>query len=243
MLYMADWSSYFARMEGSPISIAVDLALKTQAPMQEKPAAYTVAVALREPDEHGMTGEHEYRSLQSIEEELAAALEPRGIIEVGRVTGRGMRTFHYYGPLIDDASEIVADVMGFHAEYRYRALSASDPTWSIYSAYLYPDEHQLAFANDMKALQALLDAGDDFELPRPIEHTIRFDDVAKRDIFARAMADHGYDISIDESTNAVRCSKHDTIDPFKITEMRTALTTLAEEFGGFYSGWATVVQH
>jgi len=53
-------------------------------------------------------------------------------------------------------------VMGFHAEYRYRALSASDPTWSIYSAYLYPDEHQLAFANDMKALvrdaQSLLSA-------------------------------------------------------------------------------------
>jgi regulator of RNase E activity RraB len=239
---MADWSSYFARMEGAPISIAVDLALKMRAPMPEKPAAYTVAVALREPDEHGMTAENEYRALQSIEEELAAALEPHGIIEVGRVTGRGMRTFHYYGPLIDQASEIVADVMGFHSEYRYRALSASDPTWSIYSAYLYPDEHQLAFANDMKALQALLDAGDDFEQPRPIEHTIQFDDVLKRDIFAHAMADHGYGIAVDEALNAVRCSKTDTIDPFKITEMRTALTTLAEEFGGTYSGWATVVQ-
>jgi regulator of RNase E activity RraB len=239
---MADWSSYFARMEGAPISIAVDLALKSRAPMAEKPAAYTVAVALREPDEHGMTAEHEYRTLQAIEDELAAALEPKGIIEVGRVTGRGMRTFHYYGPLIGDAAEIVAEVMGFHAEYRYRALSASDPTWSIYSAYLYPDEHQLAFANDMKALQALLDAGDNFDRVRPIEHTIRFDDTQKRDIFARAMADHGYGISIDERGNAVRCSKNDTIDPFKITEMRTALTTLAEEFGGYYSGWATAIQ-
>lgn len=211
--------------------------------MPDKPAAYTVAVALREPDEHGMTGEHEYRTLQNIEEQLASAFEPRGIIEVGRVTGRGMRTFHYYGPLIDDASDIVADVMNFHAEYRYRALSASDPTWSIYTAYLYPDEHQLAFANDMKALQALLDAGDDFERERPIEHTIRFDDAEKRDIFARGMTGHGYDVSVDETANAVRCSKNDTIDPFKITEMRTALTTLAEEFGGYYAGWATVVQH
>ena len=229
-------------MEGAPISIAVDLALKSAAPIEEKPAAYTVAVALREPDEHGMTGEHEYRALQDIEEELSSALEPLGIIEVGRVTGRGMRTFHYYGPLVDRASEIVAEVMGFHSEYRYRALSASDPTWSIYSAYLYPDEHQLAFANDMKALQALLDAGDDFERVRPIEHTIRFDDMQKRDIFARAMADHGYEIAVDDAVIAVRCSKNDTIDPFKITEMRTALTTLAEEFGGIYSGWATVVQ-
>lgn len=239
---MADWSSYFARMEGAPISIAVDLALKPHAPLAEKPAAYTVAVALREPDEHGMTDEREYRTLQNIEEELAAALEPRGIIEVGRVTGRGMRTFHYYGPLVEDADEIVAEVMGFHAEYRYRALSASDPNWSIYSAYLYPDEHQLAFANDMKALQALLDAGDDFERERPIEHTIRFDDDGKREVFARAMRDRAYDVEIDEDANAVRCSKNDTVDPFKITEARTALTTLAEEFGGTYAGWATLPQ-
>ena len=54
---MADWSSYFARMEGAPISIAVDLALRDAAPIPGKPAAYTVAVALRQPDEHGMTSE------------------------------------------------------------------------------------------------------------------------------------------------------------------------------------------
>lgn len=240
---MADWSSYFARMEGAPISIAVDLALREQAPRADKPSAYTVAVALRQPDEHGMTSEGEYRTLQQIEEELAAALEPEGLIEVGRVTGRGMRTFHYYGPEIGDVSQLVSDVMAMHAEYKYRALAASDPGWTIYTAYLYPDDHQLAFANDMKALQALLDAGDDFERERPIEHTITFDDAGKRDVFARAMEHHGYEIAVDEQVNAVRCSKRDTIDPFKITEMRTALTTLAEEFGGFYSGWATVVQH
>ena len=239
---MADWSSYFARMEGAPISIAVDLELRNEAPLEAKPAAYTVAVALKEPDEHGMTSEHEYRDLQAIEEALAAALEPHGVIEVGRVTGRGMRTFHYYGPRIDDIASIVDVVMGVHATYKFRALAAEDPNWTIYTSYLYPDEHQLAFANDMKALQALLDAGDDFERPRPIEHTIRFDDVEKRDVFARAMEGHGYEIAVDDGINTVRCCKRDTIDPFKITEMRTALTTLAEEFGGFYSGWATVIQ-
>jgi regulator of RNase E activity RraB len=227
-------------MEGAPISIAVDLALKGAAPVADKPAAYTVAVALQEPDEHGMTTEGEYRSLQDIEEELAGALEPQGVIEVGRVTGRGMRTFHYYGPQNDDVAQIVAAVMSAHGDYKYRALSAADPGWTIYTAYLYPDEHQLAFANDMKALQALLDAGDDFERERTIEHTVSFDDTYKRDAFARAMTGHGYDLEID--AGAVRCRKNDTIDPFKITESRTALTTLAEEFGGIYTGWSTTAQ-
>ena len=45
-----------------------------------------------------MTGAGEYRVLQRVEEELASALEPAGLVEAGRVTGRGMRTFHYYGP-------------------------------------------------------------------------------------------------------------------------------------------------
>lgn len=240
---MADWSSYFARMEGAPISIAVDLGFRDRAPVEEKPTAYTVAVALQEPDEHGMTGEREYRALQSIEDQLAGALQPRGIVEVGRVTGRGMRTFHYYGPPAEDIAVLVRQVMNGHEDYRYRALAAEDPAWTIYTAYLYPDEHQLAFANDMKALQALLDAGDDFARERPIEHTIRFDDKQKRDVFARAMADHGYEIAVDDGVNTVRCCRRDTIDPFKITEMRTALTTLAEEFGGSYAGWATVIQN
>lgn len=240
---MPDWSSYFARIEGAPISIAVDLAYRDEAPLVDKPEAYTVAVAIKQPDEHGMTTAAEYRAMQAIEDELAAALEPHGIVEVGRVTGRGMRTFHYYGPHVDDIAPLVAGAMAAHATYEYRALAASDPSWTIYSAYLYPDDHQLAFANDMKALQALLDAGDDFGRPRPIEHTIRFDDAEKRDVFARAMDGHGYEIAVDEGVNTVRCCKRDKIDPFKITEMRTGLTTLAEEFGGYYAGWATVVQH
>lgn len=240
---MSDWSSYFARLEGEPISVAVDLELSSRAPLAAKPAAYTVAVALREPDEHGMTGESEYRVLQQIEEELSSALLPHGIIEVGRVTGRGMRTFHYYGPPLGNLAELVDDVMNFHAEYKFRALEAEDPEWSVYKSYLYPDDHQLAFANDMKALQALLDAGDNFERLRPIEHTITFADANQRDMFAESVRGRNFQVAIEnEPIRAVRASKIDTIDPFKITDMRTALTTLAEEFGGVYSGWATVVQ-
>lgn len=238
---MADWSSYFARIEGSPISIAVDLALRERAPVAAKPAAYTIAVTLREPDEHGMTGPGEYRALAQIEEELAAALEPHELIEAGRVTGRGMRTFHYYGPSGGDVAQAVSGVMARHPEYTFSTLEASDPSWAIYTSYLYPDDEQLAFANDMKALQVLMEAGDDLGKRRPIEHTIRFADREKRDAFARAMANQGYRVAVDGNENSVRCAKLDTIDPFKITEMRLALTTLAEEFGGEYSGWSTTV--
>ena len=238
---MADWSSYFARIDGSPISIAVDLALRERAPVASKPSAYTIAVTLREPDEHGMTAPGEYRALAQIEEELASSLEPHDLIEAGRVTGRGMRTFHYYGPSDGGIAPAVSGVMARHPEYVYSTLEAADPAWAIYTSYLYPDEEQLAFANDMKALQVLMEAGDDLGKRRPIEHTIRFGDREKRDAFARAMANQGYRVAVDDRENSVRCAKLDTIDPFKITEMRLALTTLAEEFGGDYSGWSTTV--
>ena len=101
----------------------------------------------------------------------------------------------------------------------------------------------MAFAGDMKALQALMAAGDDLGKERPIEHTIRFDMREKRDAFARAMSNQGYRVAVGKSDNSVRCAKLDSIDPFKITEMRLALTTLAEEFGGDYAGWTTTVLH
>ena len=235
---MADWSSYFARLDGAPISVAVDLALQQSAPISEKPAAYTVALSLCEPDEHGMTGAQEYRALAQIEEELLHALEPYGLIEVGRVTGRGMRTFHYYGPGGDIAAA-VSGVMRAHDEYVYQAVATSDPLWAIYQNYLYPDAQQLAFANDMKALQALLDAGDDLERERPIVHTVAFTDDASAQNFARTMRDRGYSVSIEDATHAVHCARVEPIDPFKITETRIALTALSEEFGGAYGGWAT----
>lgn len=239
---MADWSSYFARVEGEPISVGVDLALSGGAAPGDKPVAYTIAVTLLEPDRHGMTGADEYRVLQRIEEELAAALEPAGLVEAGRVTGRGMRTFHYYGPDSDNVAPRIARVMSAHKKYTYSLLAADDPLWAVYTSYLYPDPQQMAFANDMKALQVLIDAGDDLEKRRPIEHTVTFDDREKCDGFARAMANKGFRVAVDPSENAVRCAKLDTVDPFKITEMRVALTTLAEEFGGDYSGWSTAVQ-
>lgn len=239
---MADWSSYFAKLEGAPISIAVDLGLRELVPMAEKPTAYTIAMSLREPDEHGMTNEREYRMLSQVEEALARQLEAEGIIQVGRVTGRGMRTFHYYGPEIVTLAPIVDTVMRTFPEYPYKALSAADPSWTIYTGYLFPDDHQLAFAQDMKLLQTLMDAGDHFDRPREIEHVIEFDDPEKRDAFARAMTSHDYAVAIDQPNNAVRCVRRDTVDPFKITEMRTALSTLAEEFGGEYDGWGCEIQ-
>jgi regulator of RNase E activity RraB len=239
---MADWSSYFAKLEGAPISIAVDLGLRELVPLLEKPTAYTIAIALREPDEHGMTNEREYRVLAQVEEALARRLEDAQIVQVGRVTGRGMRTFHYYGPDVAAMQQMVSGIMRTYPEYRFKALSAADPTWAIYTSYLFPDDSQLAFAQDMKLLQALMGAGDHFDRARDIEHVVEFDDSGKRDAFARAMANHGYGIAIDSQANAVRCTKRDTIDPFKITEMRMALTTLAEEFGGEYDGWGCEVQ-
>ena len=239
---MPDWSSYFARVEGEPISVAVDLALRDGAPRPGQPEAYTIAVTLREPDPHGMTGADEYRVLQRIEEELASALEPAGLVEAGRVTGRGMRTFHYYGPESEDVARRVAGVMTAHQEYAYSLLAADDPLWAVYTNYLYPDAQQMAFANDMKALQVLIDAGDDLEKSRPIEHTVTFDEREKVGVFARAMANQGYSVAVDPGENTVRCAKLDKVDPFRITEMRVALTALAEEFGGDYSGWSTVIQ-
>ncbi|HEY8314126.1 MAG TPA: DUF695 domain-containing protein [Candidatus Baltobacteraceae bacterium] len=239
---MADWSSYFARLDGAPVSIAVDLELKTVAPVGEKPTAYTVAVAVREPDANGMPDESEFAPLSEIEDALYDVLADLDVLQVGRVTGRRLRTFHYYGPHNDAVGDAVARAMQSNRAYTYKVLAADDPTWSIYTGYLYPDQYQLEFAEDMKVLQALRDAGDDFTKPRDIEHAVRFSEPAGRDAFVRAIADHGYAVRLDLDANDVTVVKNDAIDPFAITTARTAIATLAQEFAGRYEGWRCEVQ-
>jgi len=193
------------------------------------------ALALLEPDEHGMTHSAEYEHLQAIEEELAGALESQGALEVGRVTGRGLRTFHYYGPESSDVAGTVDAVMQLHAEYRYRSMTADDPAWKIYSEYLYPDDDQLAFANDMKIVQGIIGAGADLSEPRSIVHTIRFDDRDKAAIFCDALANQGYRVNRD-SENTFTCETISLFHPFRLTDMRPALTSLSDEFACHYAG-------
>ncbi|HEY8296465.1 MAG TPA: DUF695 domain-containing protein [Candidatus Baltobacteraceae bacterium] len=237
---MADWSSYFARLDGAPVSIAVDLELKASAPLAQKPAAYTIAVAVREPDANGMPAESEFERLSEIENALYDALLALDVLQVGRVTGRKLRTFHYYGPQTATIAATVAQIMESYAGYQFKVLAADDPTWSIYVGYLYPDHYQLEFAEDMKVLQALRDAGDDFERPRDIRHIVRFSDAGRRDGFARAIADHGF--LVDAAGEVVTVIKNERIDPFAITAIRTAVATLAQEFAGDYDGWSCEVQ-
>ncbi|MDQ2872248.1 MAG: DUF695 domain-containing protein [Candidatus Eremiobacteraeota bacterium] len=239
---MADWSSYFARLNGAPVSIAVDLELKAVAPLPEKPAAYTIAVAVRGPDQNGMPAESEFQELTEIEDALYDTLAEFGVMQVGRVTGRKLRTFHYYGPQVRTVAEIAAHAMQSHPDYKFKVLASDDPTWAIYNGYLYPDRYQLEFAEDMKVLQALRDAGDDFEKPRDVRHRVRFADVPRRTDFVRAIADHGYAVNLDTSNDAVDVVKREAIDPFAIAATRTAISTLAQEFAGIYEGWTCEVQ-
>lgn len=239
---MPDWSSYFAQADGAPISVALDLEIAASAPIAEKPVAYELAIALRNPSANGMTQADEYPILVDIEEALDRTLPEQGFVQVGRVTGRGLRTLHYYGPPEAPFVPLVDAAMRRHPKYTYECIAADDPTWKVYANVLYPDAHQLEFARDMKQLQALKEAGDQFDIARDVEHRIAFQSAPQAQAFASAVADREFIVRIDKTTNAVIALKHATIDPFAITAMRTLLTALAGEFGGTYEGWSTEVQ-
>ncbi len=189
-----------------------------------------------------MPAESEFAELTEIEDALYDVLAEFGVLQVGRVTGRKLRTFHYYGPQVRAVAEIAAHAMESHPEYQFKVLASDDPTWAIYNGYLYPDRYQLEFAEDMKVLQALRNAGDDFEKSREVRHRVRFADGQRRADFVRAIADHGYRAKIDEASDVVDVVKDEAIDPFAITATRTAISTLAQEFAGTYHGWTCNVQ-
>lgn len=239
---MPDWSSYFSHAEGAPISIALDLEAAAHAPIADKPVVYELAIALRNPSGNGMTQPDEYPILVDIEDALDRTLPEEGFLQVGRVTGRGLRTLHYYGPRDAPFVPIVDAAMRRYPKYTYECIAAEDPTWKVYANVLYPDANQLEFARDMKQLQSLKDAGDHFDVARDIEHRITFPGAVQAQAFASTVADRDFIVRIDTASNEVAALKHATIDPFAITAVRTQLTTLAGEFAGHYKGWSSEIQ-
>jgi len=110
--------------DGNPIFVSVNLAVKRiDHPLCDLHAR--VVATLRDPTPEGLTKRDEATELDRLEDELTAALG-EGAVYVGRETGRGQRTWHFYVRERASAEAAVARVRGRHE----LALEVQpDPSW------------------------------------------------------------------------------------------------------------------
>ncbi len=117
----------------------------------------------------------------------------------------------------------------------------------MYRDNLYPDPYGLLSIQNRHTIAALVEAGDDLNIAREVEHYLFFQTKTSMERAVSQLASHGYEakeyVNDDESDYGygVVLVKTEAINPEIIEETTTSLYESAIQEHGIYEGWSTVL--
>jgi hypothetical protein len=241
-----DWDFYFARVNGAVSSIFVDLGVRPDVPLEQRPWLLWVFVTLKAPTAEGLSSNEEAPALQSIGEALDANISPScGAQMVGRITGAGRREFYFYGEEPGPLEDAVRTAMNAFGDYEQECGSALQPDWDQYVDLLYPSDTNLQRMFNRRVLQSLAEQGDVHETPRQVDHWLEFTGEAARAACRDTLL--AIDFKVEDEFLAPEpggdmpytlvMSRVDSIDSHTINGITLELLRVASENEGRYQGW------
>jgi hypothetical protein len=90
---------------------------------------------LRQPNQDGLTTDAEAEALNQLEDQLLAATA--GAVYVGRLTGNGRRTMHFYAEDAPAALNGIATCLAANPGWEHGLRSDPDPEWAFYREGIY----------------------------------------------------------------------------------------------------------
>ena len=134
-----NWDYYRCRVGNDLASIYLDLGIAVDAPMTALPHSAMLRVTMLSPSEKGVSTDEEFDALIALEDDLFARLHGGDARYVGRITTRGQRIFYFYCAEPDAFARDAAEAMKQHPNYSFDVGKRSDPNWSTYFDFLYPN--------------------------------------------------------------------------------------------------------
>jgi len=239
-----DWDFYSTSIDGHAAAVFVDLALLPAAPQPQRTCLLRVRYPLQMPGPDGLSDPAESEMLNAVEDELfaqvARALRAR---YVGRVTSQNHREHFYYAMSDEGFAPAVAHTQDLYAQYRFTAATQADPDWAFYKDHLFPGPIDLQAIRTRRQVDALIAAGDDVTLPRPIRHNAEFPTVADRDQFANQVQREGFDLTWPDDVDApfpypLQLVRSDRADLQFLDPLVTDLLIRVMDCRGRYLGWS-----
>lgn len=243
-----DWDNYIFSLNGRPVSIMLNMALKERATGLGRPYAILLRTKYADVDRYGFPGEGDKDKLDSLENDLEKTLiEKNGAIYAGRFTQRGLREFYFYVLDTVDFSEHCKAVMDKYPSLPWLAKAVYDRNWTNYMEVLYPSDIEKEKMENRKMVMTLQSKGDDLSRARRIEHTLYFKAAQSRRTFLTSPAIQGFNVSempIEKSNDSdypflLIIWQHEKPDLRKMNQVTLTLTQLALKNGGKYEGWQT----
>jgi uncharacterized protein (TIGR01619 family) len=244
------WDTYVFPLNGRPVSVMLNMALKERATGLNRPYAVILRTKYPDVDASGFPGESDRHTLDTMENQLEEAIrESNGGIYAGRFTQRGLREFYFY---VLDTVDIVprcTEVMANFPRFAWLAKVVYDRNWTNYMEVLYPSGPELEKMENLKMIRTLQKKGDDLSRVRKIEHTLYFRVAANRRSFLIDPALQGFNVSempversaTDDYPYQLIIWKHDKPELTRMNTITRMLTVVAGKYGGRYEGWKTFV--
>lgn len=224
--------------ENIPYRCDVELDLIDESPQEERPWLLWLFVKADAVTE----------SLETFTQDLISTLSTSvDAVFAGRVMKEGWAEFYFYAPQSKRFENLSSEVMIRHGGYVYERGSSRDSKWEMYSDNLYPDAYGLLSIQNRHTITALVEAGDDLNIPREVEHYLFFQTKTSMERTVSQLSSHGFEVkeyvTDDESDYAygVILIKNEPITTEAVEETTTALYESAIQEHGHYEGWSTVL--
>lgn len=200
------------------------------------------------PSDFGFPEESEYEAILELEDGIRDVMEEGDYaVHVGTVMGQGHRRLVFQcGNGEGTGARIQAISDSARAKVKWE--SEDDATWDFYRRVLLPsDRETMAYENSM-VLQQMVEAGDNLEAPRSIEHLAYFRTTQAASAFSEWAVAAGFRVDApehpwddEEFPHAVFFSKESPADLEEITEQSFAAMLAAEDLDGEYDGWQSSI--
>ena len=243
-----NWNSYFCNVNDKLASIALDLGLSKEVPIESKPWLFWIWVYMKSPRPDGLSDNSEFDVLVAIEDELAKQLKTAcEAIEIGRITTDGRREFYFYGGSAVGFENAAQKALRGFKGYKFDLGTKEDPEWSQYLNVLYPSEEDMQKIMNREVLENLRKYGDTLSPVRDVHHWIYFRMPEDRERYASEARELAYQIEKrierenEERSFGLIITRDQSVTPKEIDEAVLELFRLAKEMDAEYDGWEAQV--
>ncbi|MBI5531377.1 MAG: DUF695 domain-containing protein [Deltaproteobacteria bacterium] len=242
---MSDWDFYEGTMDSDRAFIAVDLSLKTHAPLASHPTRLQVRFAMLQPREDGLRSAEEADAVFALEDRVVEAMACAAkAMFVARTVAQGYTELFFYVPA--DQKQAANDppaAVGRVAPYELEWYVEDDPRWDTYQE-LYPNRYAIQSIMNRRLVQQMTEVGDQIAVAREIDHLALFSREEQAREAARGLAERGFRVDephFDEDRWSLQFHRNDSCEGNRPDEFVFEILDLIGPFDGEYDGWGSVV--
>lgn len=186
---MTDWLTYEWELNGERATFRVDMQYWELLPVLSYSQLIYVCAAPKNPLAEGFNAMEQYR-FRMLRHKLIDELEGRAI-HVGSVYTDALRALYFYAAETD-AIQLASAICREHGTLAITCAHASEPHFTTYYKFLYPDDGRLQSVENGAYIEAMRKRGGDVDMIRRVTLTLSFLTVEDRNAFLREAPKLGF---------------------------------------------------